>query len=174
MQLIASHSQPWPAPAPFRPDSLRGAAWARGSRPHNHGLSPSARTTAHRISHRTRWRHFASKVPVRKTFKLQVEGKHPDRVLDAIKHEVRKYVKRQRRVPLPVGVDFWDFSCKFGSAEETAEAVHLAEIVKRMDAAAAEGAAQCFVELVAIEGHRRARPAGAPSLDETTDFDDED
>ena len=65
---------------------------------------------------------------MRKTFKLQVEGKHPDRVLDAIKHEVRKYVKRQRRVPLPAGVDFWDFDCKFGSAEENAEPVHLAEI----------------------------------------------
>ena len=65
---------------------------------------------------------------MRKTFKLQVEGKHPDRVLDAIKHEVRKYVKRQRRVPLPAGVDFWDFDCKFGSAEESAEPVHLAEI----------------------------------------------
>ena len=79
---------------------------------------------------------------MRKTFKLQVEGKHPDRVLDAIKHEVRKYVKRQRRVPLPAGVDFWDFDCKFGSAEESAEPVHLAEIITRMDAAAAESAAQ--------------------------------
>jgi len=97
---------------------------------------------------------------VRKTFKLQVEGKHPDRVLDAIKHEVRKYVKRQRRVPVPAGVNFWDFDCKFGNDEDSAETVHLAEIIKRMDAAAAEGAAQVFVEMVAKEGHRRVRPAG--------------
>ena len=97
---------------------------------------------------------------MRKTFKLQVEGKHPDRVLDAIKHEVRKYVKRQRRVPLPAGVDFWDFDCKFGSAEESAEPVHLAEIIPRIDAAAAESAVQVFVEMVAKEGHRRVRPAG--------------
>lgn len=109
---------------------------------------------------------------MRKTFKLQVEGKHPDRVLDAIKHEVRKYVKRQRRVPVPAGVDFWDFDCKFGNAEESAETVHLAEIIKRMDAAAAEGAAQVFVEMVAKEGQRRVRPAGEGLATLADGFDD--
>ena len=109
---------------------------------------------------------------MRKTFKLQVEGKHPDRVLDAIKHEVRKYVKRQRRVPLPAGVDFWDFDCKFGSAQDCAETVHLAEIIQRMDAAAAEGAEQVFVEMVATEGHRRVRPAGEALATLADGFDD--
>jgi len=109
---------------------------------------------------------------VRKTFKLQVEGKHPDRVLDAIKHEVRKYVKRQRRVPLPAGVDFWDFDCKFGNAEDSAETVHLAEIIQRMDAAAAEGAAQVFVEMVAKDGLRRVRPAGQALAMQADGFED--
>ena len=109
---------------------------------------------------------------MRKTFKLQVEGKHPDRVMDAIKHEVRKYVKRQRRVPLPAGVDFWDFDCKFGSAEESAETVHLAEVIKRIDAAAAEGAAQVFVEVVAKDGQRRVRPAGQALAAQADGFDD--
>lgn len=109
---------------------------------------------------------------MRKTFKLQVEGKHPDRVLDAIKHEVRKYVKRQRRVPMPAGVDFWDFDCKFGSAEESAEHVHLAEIIQRIDAAAADSAAQVFVEMVAKEGRRRVRPAGAALATQADGFDD--
>ena len=102
---------------------------------------------------------------MRKTFKLQVEGKHPDRVLDAIKHELRKYVKRQRRVPLPAGVDYWDFDCKFGANEETAEAVHLAEVIVRLDAAAAQGDGQCFVEILGKNGHRRARPAGDADAD---------
>jgi hypothetical protein len=109
---------------------------------------------------------------VRKTFKLQVEGKHPDRVLDAIKHEVRKYVKRQRRVPVPAGVDFWDFDCKFGNDEDSAETVHLAEIIQRMDAAAAEGAAQVFVEMVAKEGQRRVRPAGQALATQADGFED--
>ena len=109
---------------------------------------------------------------MRKTFKLQIEGKHPDRVLDAIKHEVRKYVKRQRRVPVPAGVDFWDFDCKFGSAEESAEHVHLAEIIQRMDAAAGEDAAQVFVEVVAKEGHRRVRPASEALATQADGSDD--
>ena len=46
---------------------------------------------------------------MKKTFKLNIEGKNPARLLEATKHEIRKYVKRERRVPLPEGVDFWDF-----------------------------------------------------------------
>ena len=111
---------------------------------------------------------------MRKTFKLQVEGKNPDRVLDAHKHEIRKYVKRQRRVPLPAGVDFWDFDCKFGNAEESAQAVHLAEIITRIDDAVAEGAEQFYVELLAKEGHRRIRPAGESAAHQSDGFDDGD
>ncbi|MDO9277798.1 MAG: DUF6172 family protein [Polaromonas sp.] len=111
---------------------------------------------------------------MRKTFKLQVEGKNPDRVLDAHKHEIRKYVKRQRRVPLPSAVDFWDFDCKFGSTEESAEVVHLAEIITRIDAAVAEGAEQFFVEAVAKEGHRRTRPAGESTAHQDNGFDEGD
>ena len=118
--------------------------------------------------------NFKFKAPVRKTFKLQVEGKNPDRVLDAHKHEIRKYVKRQRRVPLPAGVDFWDFDCKFGSTEESAEVVHLAEIITRIDAAVAEGAEQFFVELVAKDGHRRTRPAGESAAHPADGFDEGD
>ncbi|RZL90883.1 MAG: hypothetical protein EOP82_14340, partial [Variovorax sp.] len=61
---------------------------------------------------------------MRKTFQLRPEGKNPDRVLEAVKHEIRKYIKRERRRELPEGVDFWDFDCKFGTAEDTAAVVH--------------------------------------------------
>jgi HSP20 family molecular chaperone IbpA len=47
-----------------------------------------------------------TKVTVKKTFQLDIEGKNKDRVLEATKHEIRKYVKRQRRVALPAGVDW--------------------------------------------------------------------
>ena len=46
---------------------------------------------------------------MKKTFPLQQEGRHPDRVLDALKHELRKYMARERRRPLPPETDFWDF-----------------------------------------------------------------
>ena len=107
---------------------------------------------------------------MRKTFKLQIEGKHPDRVLDAIKHEVRKYVKRQRRVPLPAGVDFWDFDCKFGLSTETAETVHLSAVIPSIDVAAKEQADQVYVEIITTHGKRKPKPV----VDEVLLVDEED
>ena len=96
---------------------------------------------------------------MKKTFQLQVEGKHPDRVLDAIKHEIRKYLKRERRRDLPAGVDYWDFDCKFGLTEETAEVVHLANVITCIDNAVANQAQQFYVEILAKHGVRSKRPA---------------
>lgn len=101
------------------------------------------------------------KVHMKKTFKLNVEGKHPDRVLEAIKHEIRKYVKRQRRVPLPAGVDFWDFDCRFGATEATATEVHFSTLTALMDAAAKEKGEQFYVEVLHKEGRRLEKPEGA-------------
>lgn len=98
---------------------------------------------------------------MRKTFQLAVEGKHPDRVLDAVKHEIRKYIKRERRRELPEGADYWDFDCKFGLAPETAEVVHLARLTALIDGVAKEGGPQFYVEILAKSGHRKARPADA-------------
>lgn len=113
---------------------------------------------------------------MRKTYTLQVPGKHPDRVLDACKHDVRKYVKRQRRVPLPAGVDFWDFDCRFGADQAQAQPLHLAEIIGQMDAVAAAGGQQFYVEILAKHGHRAARPAGSAATDGLDDdgMDDAD
>lgn len=97
---------------------------------------------------------------MKKTFQLHVEGKHPDRVLDRIKHEVRKYLKRERARALPEGVDFWDFDCKFGLSEDTAQAVHLANVITCIDSAAKENAPQVYVEILAKHGVRTKRPAG--------------
>jgi hypothetical protein len=96
---------------------------------------------------------------VKKTFKLNVEGKNRDRVLDATKHEIRKYVKRQRRVPLPAGVDFWDFDCKFGINAESAVVVHFATITSLIDAVAKDNGDAFYLELLAKEGRRTRKPA---------------
>jgi len=95
---------------------------------------------------------------VRKTYPLNIEGRHRDRVLDAIKHDIRKYVKRQRRVPLPEGVDFWDFDCKFGPSAETAAPLHFGNLMEQIDVLAREGGAALYVELLAKNGYRKARP----------------
>ena len=102
---------------------------------------------------------------MKKTFKLNIEDKNRDRLLEATKHEIRKYVKRQRRVPLPVGVDFWDFDCKFGTTVDNATVVHFATLTALIDAVAKEGGDAFYLELLAKPGHRRSKPVDAAETD---------
>ncbi len=95
---------------------------------------------------------------MKKTFQLTIEGKHPDRVLDATKHEIRQYIKRERNKVLPVGADFWDFDCRFGLSQEAAEAIHPEQLTQRINAAAAAGADSFYVALIAKAGVRSPRP----------------
>ncbi len=97
---------------------------------------------------------------MRKTFQLQPEGKNRDRVLEAIKHEVRKYVQRERRRALPEGVDFWDFDCRFGATQETAEVVHFAALTGLMNEIAQAEGPQFYVEILAKHGKRKPRAPG--------------
>lgn len=110
---------------------------------------------------------------MRKIFPLQVEGKHPDRVLDAVKHEIRKYIKRERRRDLPEGADFWDFDCRFGRAKDDAEVVHLSALTARINEVAAEGGAQFYVEILARPGKRTPRAPGEADAGNEMDGEDE-
>lgn len=103
---------------------------------------------------------------MRKTFQLQVEGKHPDRLLEAIKHEIRKYIKRERRRELPEGSDFWDFDCRFGASAEAAEVVHLSAITGLIDSIVKDAGKQFYVEILAKPGKRKPRAAGKPAQEE--------
>ena len=38
---------------------------------------------------------------MKKVFKLQVENRNPERQLEAVKNEIRKYMKRERKKKLP-------------------------------------------------------------------------
>lgn len=106
---------------------------------------------------------------MKKTFQLRPEGKHPDRVLEAVKHEIRKYIKRERRRVLPEGVDFWDFDCRFGASEEAAAVVRLSELTALIDGIAKAEGPQFYVEILAKPGHRKARVAEAPVVEEPAD-----
>lgn len=98
---------------------------------------------------------------MRKTYPLIVQGKHRDRVLDAVKHDIRKYLKRERRRELPEGMDFWDFDCKAGLSKDSAVATHVAALVAGVDALAREDAASVYVEVLARPAKRAPRPAVA-------------
>ena len=102
---------------------------------------------------------------MRKTFPLTIEGRHPDRVLDAIKHEIRKYLQRERRRPVPEGAQFWDFDCRIGATQDAADPVSVTELKPRLDALARDGLASVYLEILARPGVRAAPPAGAAPVD---------
>jgi len=92
---------------------------------------------------------------MKKTFQLtHPKIKYP-RQIEAVKHEIRKYVKRERKRTLSDGADYWDFDCRFGDTEAEAEPVHLAEITKRIDDIAERGLTSFYVEVLRREATRR-------------------
>ena len=97
---------------------------------------------------------------MKKIFQLTIEGKNRDRVLDAVKHEIRKYIKRERRRALPEGADYWDFDCRFGAARDNASVVHLSAITGLVDGVAKEAGDSFYIEILAKPGHRKVRPVG--------------
>ena len=106
---------------------------------------------------------------MKKNFPLLIEGKNPDRVLEAVKHEIRKYFKRERNRVLPKEVDFWDFDCKVGLTAETAEAVKVSAVIEGLDGLAKEGAASVYVEILSKHGIRVIRPENDPVIIERVD-----
>ena len=102
---------------------------------------------------------------MKKTFQLRPEGKNPERVLEATKHEIRKYLKRERRRALPEGVDYWDFDCRFGATEAEAVVAHVAELTPLIDGLVKSGGTQFYVEILAKHGHRKPRDQAAAAPD---------
>ncbi|MGA0569262.1 DUF6172 family protein [Variovorax sp. VNK109] len=111
---------------------------------------------------------------MRKTFPLAAPGKHPERLLEATKHDIRKYVRRERRRELPEDMDYWDFDCRFGPTEADAAPVHFATVIGLVDAAAKAGDAQFFVEIVARAAKRGPRGVGQDVLRNELEGDAED
>jgi hypothetical protein len=99
---------------------------------------------------------------MKKTFPLHVPGKEDPRVLEAIKLELTKYVKRERRKTLPPDVDFWDFQCKVGSDSQTATELPLNDIPKAIEAVALTEVSEVYVEIMAGPGYRVKKPSQAP------------
>jgi hypothetical protein len=96
---------------------------------------------------------------MKKTFPLKAPGKDDARVRDKIRHEIRKYVRRERKKPVPEGFEEWEIACKVGASAESAEVLPLKEVGGTIDKVAATGATAVYVEVVAVAAQRaRARP----------------
>jgi CCR4-NOT transcriptional regulation complex NOT5 subunit len=89
---------------------------------------------------------------MKKIYKLIDEKKHEDRVLDAVKNDIRKYVKREKNKDLSnKKTMYWDFDCKIGASSDIAQAIPYDELIKALDKIKAMGVQEVYVEIVAKE-----------------------
>jgi hypothetical protein len=102
---------------------------------------------------------------MKKTFKLTHPKIKPARLVEAVRRDVKKYLKRESRKDLPEGVDFWDFDCKYGPTVERAEVIHPAEISKCIGEAEAEGLESFYLEILAKPGRRTKKPVATETDD---------
>ncbi len=91
---------------------------------------------------------------MKKTFSLIHPKIKPARLVDRIKFDVKKYLKRERGKSLPEGVDFWDFDCKYGPTEKEAKTIKTFEITKSIDIAESTQLESFYLEILAKPGHK--------------------
>lgn len=86
---------------------------------------------------------------MKKSFLLTHPKIQLDRLVDSIRAEVNKYLKRERNKKLPEGFDFWDFDCRFGTSPESALPVHVSALSKAVGEAKRTSGDSCYVEILA-------------------------
>lgn len=86
---------------------------------------------------------------MKKTFKLDHPKIKVPRVVDSVKHDIKKFLKKERKQPLPSGAIYWDFDCKFGQSEETAVEVHLSSLTTNIDELVENNIMTIYVEIIA-------------------------
>jgi len=86
---------------------------------------------------------------MKKTFALTHSKLNTARLVDSIKHDIKKYLVRERRKSVPEGMDYWTFDCRFGASAEVAEKIFTSEINKHVDAAVAQELPEFYIEILA-------------------------
>ena len=87
---------------------------------------------------------------MKKIFQIEQERLKPDRAVDAIKNELRKYAKREKKKDLPnKKTMYWDFDCKFGKSADLASSCTFEEIFTLLNSVVADGWKSCYVEVMA-------------------------
>jgi len=86
---------------------------------------------------------------MKKIFALTHPKLKPARLADSIKHDIKKYLKKQRNKPLPEGMDYWTFDCRFGASEVLAETIFNSEINQYIDAALEQELPEVYIEIIA-------------------------
>jgi len=110
---------------------------------------------------------------MKKTIALTHAKLKPARLVDSIKHDIKKYLNRERNKPLPEDMDYWTFDCRFGASEGVAEEIYPSEINKRIDAAVAQELAEFYIEIISRSENHKPKSVEATVADSDTEEDDD-
>ena len=94
---------------------------------------------------------------MKKTFKLTAPNKTPERLLDSIKHEIKKYVARERKKTLPENYEAWEFDCKIGLTDQDATVIKTSEINTKIDRLVLEKIESFYIEILAKPTYKRKK-----------------
>ena len=86
---------------------------------------------------------------MKKTFQLAHEKIKYPRMIESVKSDIRKYIKRERKKAIPSGMDYWDFDCKYGETEDKAKKVHLTELDSYINLAEKDNLESFYIEILA-------------------------
>ena len=105
---------------------------------------------------------------LKKTYQLTSEKKEPARVIEAIKNDIRKYIKREKRKALPEGMNVWNIDCKFAQDDAEPVTIEFQDITKCIDEAAELNCKSIYLELLssAIKKERKVEEHSIEENDE--------
>ena len=101
---------------------------------------------------------------MKKTFNLTHPKIKYARLVDTVRRDVKKYLKRERSKELPEGFDVWDFDCKFGPTAESSETITIADIGSAIDTAEKDQLESFYIELLAKPANKTKHHASEDSL----------
>ncbi len=104
---------------------------------------------------------------MKKTFKLTHPKTKYARLVDAVRSDIKRYLKRERKKTLPEGFDTWDFDCKFGANIDEAKVLDVSELSQAIHEAETQGLESFYVEILAKAGHRPPKPVAKEVEHET-------
>lgn len=100
---------------------------------------------------------------MKKVFQLTAPNKEPERQLDSVIHEIRKYIKRERKKPLPEKVDYWDFDCRIGETAEEAEFFKLDTLNASIDKFVEADKKSFYIEILSKPATAENKPKVKPT-----------
>ena len=92
-----------------------------------------------------------------KSYKLIEEKRNKDRVVESIKYEIRKYIKREKNKPLPEDVDFWKLECKISKNSDELAFVEFQNLIRTIDILVLEEAEILNIEILSFEGIKKPK-----------------